>query len=72
MMFNTLGNIAANGRAGLLVVDFETGRTLQLTGRSEISWDSNLVADFPGAERVIVLEIEAVEESAPARAVTGP
>jgi predicted pyridoxine 5'-phosphate oxidase superfamily flavin-nucleotide-binding protein len=72
MMFNTLGNIAADGRAGLLVVDFVTGRTLQLTGRSAISWDSNLVAGFPGAERVIALEIEAVEESAPPLPVTGP
>lgn len=72
MMFNTLGNIAADGRAGLLVVDFATGRTLQLTGRSEISWASELVAGFPGAERVITLEVEAVEESAPAQPVTDP
>ena len=65
-MFNTLGNIAADGRAGLLVVDFTTGRLLQLTGRSTISWDADLVAGFRGAERVVTLELEAVEESAPA------
>ena len=72
MMFNTLGNIAADGRAGLLVVDFTTGRMLQLTGRSAISWESDLVAGFPGAERVVSLEIEAVEESVSAEDVTGP
>jgi hypothetical protein len=38
-MFNTLGNFAVNPRAGLLIPDFEIGRTLQLTGRAEIVWD---------------------------------
>jgi len=38
-MFNTLGNFAANPRAGLVVPDFERGRTLQLTGRVETLWD---------------------------------
>ena len=38
-MFNTLGNFAVNPRAGLLVPDFENGRTLQLTGRAEVLWD---------------------------------
>ena len=72
MMFNTLGNIAADGRTGLLVVDFGSGRMLQLTGRSEISWDPALAAGFAGAERVVTLDIEAVDESAPADNVTGP
>ncbi len=38
-MFNTLGNLAANPRAGLVIPDFENNRTLQLTGRAEILWD---------------------------------
>lgn len=38
-MFNTLGNFAVNPRAGLLIPDFETGRTLQLTGHAEVRWD---------------------------------
>ena len=38
-MFNTLGNFAVNPRAGLLIPDFENGRTLQLTGRTEVLWD---------------------------------
>lgn len=38
-MFNTLGNFTVNSRAGLLLPDFESGRTLQLTGRAEILWD---------------------------------
>ena len=38
-MFNTLGNFAVNPRAGILIPDFENGRTLQLTGRAEVHWD---------------------------------
>jgi predicted pyridoxine 5'-phosphate oxidase superfamily flavin-nucleotide-binding protein len=38
-MFNTLGNIRANPHAGLLFVDFERGRTLQLTGRATLRFD---------------------------------
>ncbi len=38
-MFNTLGNLATDPRAGLLFVDFTGGRTLQLSGRAEILWD---------------------------------
>lgn len=35
-MFNTLGNLHVNPNAGLLLVDFNRGRTLQLTGRATI------------------------------------
>jgi hypothetical protein len=38
-MFNTLGNFAVNPRAGLVIPDFESGRTLQLTGRAAVLWD---------------------------------
>ncbi len=49
--FNTLGNIAANGRAGLTFLDFETGDILMLTGEARILWDE--AADlFTGAQRL--------------------
>lgn len=38
-MFMTLGNISANPRCGLLIPDWDTGTTLQLTGTAEIIWD---------------------------------
>jgi len=38
-MFQTLGNLAIDPRAGLLFVDFDTGATLQLTGRATIEWN---------------------------------
>jgi predicted pyridoxine 5'-phosphate oxidase superfamily flavin-nucleotide-binding protein len=65
MMFNTLGNVAADGRAGVLVVDFNSGRTLQLTGQAVIHWSPETVSAFPGAERVVEVEIGAVVEARP-------
>ena len=60
MMFNTLGNLAADPRAGLLLVDFEHGDTLQLSGRARIEWDSAARDGMPGAERVVEFEIDQV------------
>ena len=38
-MFNTLGNLALDPRAGLVFLDFATGQTLQLVGRAELRFD---------------------------------
>jgi uncharacterized protein len=37
-MFNTLGNLVAAPRAGLLVPDFESGSALQISGRATVEW----------------------------------
>ncbi|MEZ6191717.1 MAG: pyridoxamine 5'-phosphate oxidase family protein [Phycisphaerales bacterium] len=37
-MFQTLGNLTTDPRAGLLFIDFKTGTTLQLTGRAVVDW----------------------------------
>ena len=50
--FNTLGNLTANPKAGLLFVDFETGDALQLTGDAEVILDSPEIAAVQGAERL--------------------
>ncbi|HET6159506.1 MAG TPA: pyridoxamine 5'-phosphate oxidase family protein [Dongiaceae bacterium] len=50
--FNTLGNLAANPKAGLLFVDFESGDLLQLSGDAEVILDSPEIATFQGAERL--------------------
>jgi predicted pyridoxine 5'-phosphate oxidase superfamily flavin-nucleotide-binding protein len=65
-MFNTLGNLARLPRAGLLIPDWATGRTLQLRGRSELDWDPSHAAAFPGAERLVHLEVDEVVETADA------
>jgi uncharacterized protein len=50
-MFNTLGNFVVNPYAGLLFVDFDRGRTLQLTGKAIIQWHLDNVADTTGGTR---------------------
>lgn len=64
--FNTLGNIALNPRCGLLFIDFETGATLQLAASAELVWDGPAVTAHPGAQRLLVLQVQAVRYTAAA------
>jgi uncharacterized protein len=64
MMYNTLGNIAAYPRAGLLFVDFERGGRLMLTGRARIDWDPASAARVAGAQRMVELDVDEVIELA--------
>ena len=50
-MFNTLGNFVANPRAGLLFIDFDANRTLQLVGTAEIRWELDESNDRTGGTR---------------------
>ena len=38
-LFNSFGNLAVNPEASLLFFDFDTGRTLHLSGTAEVEWD---------------------------------
>lgn len=62
-LFNTLGNIHLNPHAGLLFVDFESGRTLQLTGHALINWDRDAASSYPGAERLLEFDIDELLET---------
>lgn len=62
-MFQTLGNLASDPRAGLVFADFVTGDVLQLSGRARVDWDPARAARFAGAERLVELEIDAVRET---------
>jgi predicted pyridoxine 5'-phosphate oxidase superfamily flavin-nucleotide-binding protein len=57
-MFNTLGNLALDGRAGLLFVDWESGDTLQLSGRARVDWSPERAAPLAGAQRVVDFMLE--------------
>lgn len=57
-LFNTLGNIAVNPRAGLLFIDPESGDALQLTGSAEIDWDGPEVQLFQGAQRLLRFTVQ--------------
>ncbi|MGB0943011.1 MAG: pyridoxamine 5'-phosphate oxidase family protein [Marinomonas sp.] len=55
-MFFTSGNLEVNDRAGVTVVDFETGSMIQMTGRALVDWGHD--GRYEGASRAIVFHIE--------------
>ena len=60
LLFNTLGNLEVDARAGLLFIDFQTGRMLHVIGRARICWDVPETARSAGIERLIFLDIQFV------------
>ncbi|MDB5965419.1 MAG: pyridoxamine 5-phosphate oxidase-related, FMN-binding protein [Polaromonas sp.] len=68
--FNTLGNIAAYPRAGLLFMDYGSGDVLYLAVRAEIVWEGADLEAFSGAQRLLrfeVLSMRRVEAVLPLR-----
>lgn len=55
--FNTLGNLLAWPQAGVLVPDFADGSLLQLAAQASIVFDGPALADFPGAQRLLQLDL---------------
>ncbi len=68
-MFNTLGNLEVNPSVGLLFFDFESGRSLQVTGRASVDWSESRARQFKGAQRVVDVEIAEVRSSDEATAL---
>lgn len=62
-MFMTLGNLVLNPRVGLLFPDWENGGLLQVSGRAHIVWDEAAAKSLPGAERIVEMTIDAVQET---------
>ena len=61
-LFQTFGNLTVNPRTGLLFIDFDRGHTLQLTGKAEILWETELLKEFTDAKRLVKFEIEKIVE----------
>jgi hypothetical protein len=61
-MFQTLGNLTCDPRIGMLIVDWDTGRTLQIAGEAIIRWDGPEVRSRPKVDRVVIIEVDAVSE----------
>lgn len=60
-MYNSLGNMFEQPQAGLLFLDFEQGKTLQLTGKVELQMDQNSPEDLErsgGSGRFWTFQIE--------------
>lgn len=60
--YNTIGNLVLDPRVGVLFMDFETGSLLQITGTASIDWESAQLTDYPGARRLVTIDIEEVIE----------
>jgi hypothetical protein len=58
LLFNTLGNLETDARAGLLFIDFQSGRTLHIIGRARICWELPGTMRSAGVERLIFFDIE--------------
>jgi predicted pyridoxine 5'-phosphate oxidase superfamily flavin-nucleotide-binding protein len=56
-LFNTLGNLQANPRAGLLFPHFGSGDVLTLTGDTDIVWSGPELLAFEGAERLVRMRV---------------
>ena len=62
-IFNTEGNVLAEGRAGALFVDWRSGRTIQVSGRAAIDFlEPGGARQMDGCERIIDIDIERVVE----------
>jgi len=57
--FNTLGNLLAWPKAGLLVPDYEGGGLLHLAADASIALDGERLEKFPGALRLLQLDVRA-------------
>jgi predicted pyridoxine 5'-phosphate oxidase superfamily flavin-nucleotide-binding protein len=60
LLFNTLGNLEVDARAGLLFIDFQSGRMLYVIGSTKILWDVPETMRSAGIERLIFLDIQCV------------
>jgi len=60
LLFNTLGNLEVDARAGLLFIDFQSGGMLHIIGRTRICWDVPETMLSAGIERLIFFDIQCV------------
>jgi predicted pyridoxine 5'-phosphate oxidase superfamily flavin-nucleotide-binding protein len=56
-LYQTLGNLHLDPRAGLLFIDFSSGDLLQLCCTASLVWDGPELRAFAGAERLLRLRV---------------
>lgn len=64
-MYYSSGNIAQNGKVGLLFIDFENPNRLRLHGEARISFDSDLLNQYPGAQFMVHVALHNVFDNCP-------
>lgn len=64
-MFLSLGNITANNKIGMLLIDFETPHRIRIHGTAKVNRHDPLLAAFPGAELVVRVDITEIFVNCP-------
>ena len=64
-MFKSLGNILANPKVGLLLIDFEHPKRIRINGTASISDPDPLLTEFPGAQLVVRVHAERIFPNCP-------
>jgi predicted pyridoxine 5'-phosphate oxidase superfamily flavin-nucleotide-binding protein len=57
-MYLSLGNVSANGRVGMLFIDFENPHRLRLHGRAAVSAEDPLLREYHEAEQIVRVTVE--------------
>jgi hypothetical protein len=52
-MFLSMGNIAGDGRIGLLFMDFDRPHRLRVHARATVTRDDPMMVDYPGADMIV-------------------
>lgn len=65
-LFNTFGNLLLNPHAGLLFMDFDNGDQLHIHGQAALIEDEAMVKQFPGAQRLLRVQIQGVRRQSEA------
>lgn len=71
-LYNTLGNLCVEPRAGLLFIDWRTGDLLHVAASAEILWLGPEVDAYPGAQRLVRLSVRSVVRRPGALPLRGP
>ena len=64
-MYFSMGNIAATGHVGLLFMDFATPSRLRVQGDATLTDDAAIVAQWPGAQFAVRVDITALITNCP-------
>ncbi len=64
-MYYSIGNIAANSQVGMLFIDFEKPHRIRVQGIAEISQDEQLLAQWPGADVVVLVRVSELWQNCP-------
>ena len=64
-MFLSMGNIAGDGRIGLLFIDFDTPHRVRVHATAVVSIDDPMMSEYPGADLIVRATVSEAFENCP-------